>query len=66
MEKFLLCSDVIPGCTFVIRGVSSNEVVMRATLHAKSEHGIGWMPPEMLRGIIAAIREEEQTVTREG
>jgi predicted small metal-binding protein len=66
MEKFLLCRDVIPECTFVIRGVSANEVVMRAALHAKSEHGIGWMPPEMLRSILAAIREEEQTAISEG
>lgn len=65
MEKFLLCSDVIPECTFVIRGMSANEVVMRAALHAKSEHGIGWMPPEMLRNMVAAIRNEEQAVGSE-
>lgn len=65
MEKFLLCSDVIPECTFVIRGVSANEVVMRAALHVKSEHGIGWMPPEMLQSIVAAIREAEPALSRD-
>ena len=66
MQKFLLCSDVIPECSFIIRGVSANEVVMRAALHAKSEHGIGWMPPEMLQSIVAAIREAEPAATSEG
>ncbi|HXT87288.1 MAG TPA: DUF1059 domain-containing protein [Verrucomicrobiae bacterium] len=66
MKKFLRCCDVIPGCKFIARGVNDNEVIIRATRHAQSEHNIPWVTPELLRGVIAAIRDEEEIVMAEG
>ena len=66
MKKFLRCCDVIPGCKFIARGVNDNEVIIRVTRHAQSEHNIQWVTPELLRGVIAAIRDEEEIVMAEG
>lgn len=66
MKKFLRCCDVIPGCKFIARGVNDNEVIIRVTRHAQSEHNIPWVTPELLRGVVAAIRDEEEIVMAEG
>ena len=66
MKKFLRCCDVIPGCKFIARGVNDNEVIIRVTRHAQSEHNITWVTPELLRGVLAAIRDEEEIVMAEG
>lgn len=60
MKKLLHCSDVVPGCEFIARGVNDNEVIIRATRHAQSEHKIHWVTPELLRKMIAAIRDDEK------
>lgn len=66
MKKLLHCSDVIPGCEFIAHGINDNEVIIRATRHAQREHNIPWVTPELFRGVIAAIRDEEEVATVEG
>ncbi len=65
MKKLLRCSDVIPGCDFVAHGVNENEIIMRATQHARSAHNVSWMTPDLLKRVVAAIRDEE-SVSAEG
>ncbi|MFZ0641340.1 MAG: DUF1059 domain-containing protein [Candidatus Acidiferrales bacterium] len=65
MKKRFQCSDVIPGCDFVAHGVNENEIIMRATRHARSAHNVTWMTPDLLKRVLAAIRDEE-SVSAEG
>ncbi|MGC1106203.1 MAG: DUF1059 domain-containing protein [Candidatus Acidiferrales bacterium] len=65
MKKLLHCCDVIPGCDFVARGVNENEIIMRATQHVRSVHNVAWMTPDLLKRVLAAIRDEEP-VSAEG
>ncbi|MGB6876279.1 MAG: DUF1059 domain-containing protein [Candidatus Acidiferrales bacterium] len=65
MKKLLHCSDVVPGCDFVARGVNENEIIMRITQHARSAHNVSWMTPDLLKRVLAAIRDGEP-VSAEG
>jgi predicted small metal-binding protein len=62
MTKLLHCSDVIPGCTFIAHGVNENEVIIRATQHAHRVHKVNWMTPDLLKRVLAAIREDEVVI----
>jgi predicted small metal-binding protein len=57
--KLLRCCDVIPGCDFIARGVSENEIIIRATQHARTAHDVNWMTPDLLKRVLAAIRDDE-------
>lgn len=59
MKKLLRCCDVIPGCDFIARGISENEIIIRATQHARMAHQVTWMTPDLLQRVLAAIRDEE-------
>jgi predicted small metal-binding protein len=63
MKKLLRCCDVIPGCDFVARGVNENEIIIRATQHARDVHSIRWLTPDLFKRVIAAIRDEEVLIT---
>jgi predicted small metal-binding protein len=65
MKKRFHCSDVIPGCDFVAHGVNENEIIMRVTQHARTAHNVAWMTPDLLKRVVAAIRDEE-SVSAEG
>ena len=58
MPKVLKCSDVAPGCDFEIRGESELDVLRKAAEHAKTDHQLERVPPEMLVKIKSAIRDE--------
>lgn len=62
MKKLLRCCDVIPGCDFVAHGVSENEIIIRATQHAREAHSVKWITPEWLQRVLAAIRDEEVVI----
>jgi predicted small metal-binding protein len=63
MKKLLRCSDVIPGCDFVAHGVNENEIIIRATQHAREVHSVTWLTPDLFKRVIAAIRDEEVVIT---
>lgn len=62
MHKLLRCCDVIPGCNFIARGVNENEIIIRATRHARAVHNLAWMTPEFLKCVLAAIRDDEPVI----
>lgn len=62
MKKLLRCCDVVPGCDFVTHGVNENEVLIRATQHARAAHNVSWMTPDLLKRVLAAIRDDEVIV----
>ena len=39
MSKILECGAVVPGCKFVIHGESDEDVMMKASEHARAVHG---------------------------
>ncbi|MFZ0336205.1 MAG: DUF1059 domain-containing protein [Candidatus Acidiferrales bacterium] len=62
MKKLLRCSDVISGCDFVAHGVNENEIIMRVTQHARIAHEVAWMTPDLLKRVLAAIRDDEPVI----
>jgi predicted small metal-binding protein len=58
MAKVLKCGDVVPGCEFEMRGNSEEEVLQRAAEHAKTDHGMNSIPPEVLDKVRGAIQDE--------
>ena len=58
MAKVLRCGDLMPGCKAVIEGKDVAEVMAKGAEHAKKDHGIATIPPEMVQKVQAAIRDK--------
>jgi predicted small metal-binding protein len=59
MTKVLKCRDVGVDCDFVARGTTVEEVMEKATAHARSDHGFAEIPPELAEKAKAAVQDEE-------
>ena len=58
MAKRLACSDVVvEGCKTVLDGKTEEEVLKRAAAHAKSDHGMSQIPPDVVAKVKAAIHD---------
>ena len=58
MAKVLKCRDVGMDCDFVARGGSEQEVLQQAAEHAKRDHGIPEITPELASQVKAVIHDE--------
>lgn len=58
MAKELKCSDLMPGCDTVIVGKDAEEVFAKAEAHARKEHNMTNIPPNVASQIEAAIHEK--------
>jgi predicted small metal-binding protein len=58
MAKVLKCGDLMPGCSFEVRGNSEDEVLKAAAEHAKAAHNLTEITPELQSKVRSAIREE--------
>lgn len=58
MAKVLRCGDLMPGCSAVIEGKDVAEVMTKGAEHAKKDHGVPMIPPDMLKKVEAAIRDK--------
>ena len=56
MAKQLRCRDVGMNCDFEARGNTEEEVLQKASAHARSAHQITEMPPDLAAKVKAAIR----------
>jgi predicted small metal-binding protein len=56
MTKHLSCNDVVQGCGFEASADSEEELVAKAAAHARHEHGVGEITPELAARVKAAIR----------
>jgi predicted small metal-binding protein len=56
--KELRCSDVNPGCSFRAEGKDEAEVMKKATDHARKDHGMSQIPPDVAQKAQAAIRDK--------
>ena len=47
MAKVLRCGDLMPGCDTVIVGKDADEVFAKAEAHARKEHNMTNIPPNV-------------------
>ena len=58
MAKFISCRDVGVDCDFVARGQTEEEILQQCAEHARTEHGMNEIPPELVEKVRSGIREE--------
>ena len=61
MAKVLKCGDVVPGCDFEMRGDSEEDILQKAGEHAKTDHGLASIPPDVLDKVRGAIHDEGES-----
>jgi predicted small metal-binding protein len=57
MSKVLRCREVGMDCDFEARGETEAQVLQKAAEHAKSDHNINELPPELVKKVKAAIHD---------
>jgi len=50
--------DARVDCNFVARGATEEDILKQAAEHAKKDHGMVEVPPDLLAKVKAAIRDE--------
>ena len=58
MSKEMRCGDLVPGCSKVIEGRDEKEVIAKATEHARSDHHIQQMTPDLEQKVRGAIHDK--------
>ena len=58
MVKVLRCGDLMPGCKAVIEGKDIAEVMAKGAEHAKKDHGMTPIPPDLVKKVEAAIKDK--------
>jgi predicted small metal-binding protein len=58
MAKVLRCGDLMPGCSAVMEGKDVAEVMAKGAEHAKKDHGLAAIPPDMIAKVQAAIKDK--------
>ena len=57
MSKVMKCGDLMPGCDFVARGESENDILQAAAAHAKEVHHLD-ATPELVQQVKSVIKDE--------
>jgi predicted small metal-binding protein len=55
MKFTLFCGDAVPGCTARFEGDSREHILEQVCAHARDDHGVEEITPEMLTAIGANI-----------
>ena len=58
MAKVLRCGDLMPGCSAVLEGKDVADVMAKGAEHAKKDHGLASIPPDMVAKVQAAIKDK--------
>jgi predicted small metal-binding protein len=58
MTKVLKCRDVGLDCDFEAHGESEEQIMAQAAEHARKDHGMASVPPEVAAKVKAAIHDE--------
>lgn len=58
MAKILKCGDLMPGCNFVAEGATVDEVIAKGAEHAKRDHGVTEIRPDMVEKVKAMIKDK--------
>ena len=54
--KKVECNDLVPGCDYVAKGATEDEVMADVARHAREDHGIE-VTPEVAAQARAAVRK---------
>ncbi len=58
MAKIIRCRDVGVECNFEARAATEEEILEKWPEHGKAMHGLDVIPPELVKIIREAIRDE--------
>ncbi len=56
MTHSLACGDVVDGCTTKLEAGSQDELMTKVTDHARDEHGVTEVSPELAAQVKSAIK----------
>ncbi len=56
MKEFR-CGAIVPGCSTVFEGESESAILDQIAAHARDDHGMHEVPPEVVDSILDNIRE---------
>ncbi len=56
MKEFR-CGDLVPGCPTTFQGESDEEILQQVEVHARDEHGMDEVPPEVADEVRAGISD---------
>jgi predicted small metal-binding protein len=56
MTKHIACNDVVEGCAFKASAATEEELLKEVATHAREEHGVSEVTPELAAKVKAAIR----------
>ena len=56
MKEFR-CGVLVPGCGAAFEGESNDEILERVAVHARDEHGMDEVPPEVVDEVRAGISD---------
>ena len=51
------CGEIVPGCDAKFQGETDDEILERVEVHAREEHGMDKVPPEVVDTIRASISD---------
>jgi predicted small metal-binding protein len=57
MKEFS-CGAVVPGCSETFEGESEDSILQQVALHARDEHGMEDVPPELVDEVRAGIQDQ--------
>ena len=57
MAKSISCRDVGMDCDFTAQAETVEELMHKCSAHAKSDHGVEQIPPELAEKVMAAVRD---------
>ena len=58
MAKTVSCRDVGMDCDFVAKGETDEDILQQCTEHARKDHNMTEIPPEVVDKVRGAIRNE--------
>ncbi len=56
MTKTMKCGDLMPGCDFVAKGETTDDILKQAADHAKAVHGLD-VTPELADKVKSVIKD---------
>jgi predicted small metal-binding protein len=56
MKQFV-CGELVPGCAHVFHARSGDEILEQVAVHARDDHGMPEVPPEVADRILERITE---------
>jgi predicted small metal-binding protein len=59
MKEFK-CGVLVPDCWATFEGETDDEILQQVAAHARAEHGMDEVPPEVVDQIRASISERSQ------